>query len=386
MRRLVFLAAALVFVDTMLFAALTPLLPHFAHEFGLSKARSGVLVASYATGALAAGIAGGITATRLGPRRAVLIGLMLMAFASVGFAFAGDFWSLFTARLIQGLASGFTWSGAFAWLLAIVPRERRGQMMGTAMGSATFGAMFGPVVGAAAALAGRDVVFSVLAASSVVLAVWALRIETAPGEQPSFAAVVRALRNGTFLTGLLLMSLGSLLFGILAVLAPLHLSAAGWGAAAIGAVWLVGASLETVQAPFIGRMSDRTGPLRPTRFALTGAAAVSLALAVGARPLAYVPLVVLAAVFYGVLFTTAFALLAEGAETVGLAQGMGFGLMNVAWATGAVAGPAAGGAIASATGDWIPFVLAAIVCASVLGALQTRERRRIPAKLGAPGA
>ena len=66
------------------------------------------------------------------------------------------------------------------------------------------------------------------------------------------------------------------------------------------------------------------------------------------------------------LFTTAFALLADGAEASGLAQGMGFGLMNVAWALGSVVGPAAGGAIAGATGDWIPFVLSAVVCASGL--------------------
>jgi uncharacterized Ntn-hydrolase superfamily protein len=122
------------------------------------------------------------------------------------------------------------------------------------------------------------------------------------------------LRNPTFLVGLMLMTLGALLFGILGVLGPLHLAHAGWGAAAIGAVWLVGAALETVQAPLIGRMSDRRGPLVPTRISLTAAIVVSLALATGARPLAYVPLIVLAAVSFGVLFTTAFALLADGAE------------------------------------------------------------------------
>src|SRR6266849_3617755 len=51
-RRLLPLVAVLVFVDTMLFAALTPLLPHFADELGLSKTRAGALVAAYAAGAL----------------------------------------------------------------------------------------------------------------------------------------------------------------------------------------------------------------------------------------------------------------------------------------------------------------------------------------------
>ncbi len=197
---------------------------------------------------------------------------------------------------------------------------------------------------------------------------------------------MRALRNRTFLTGLGLMSLGSLLFGILGVLAPLHLAAAGWGAAAIGGVWLCAAALETVQAPFAGRMTDRSGPLRPTRIALVGAGVLSLGLAVGARPFAYAPLIVVAAVFYGVLFTTAFALLADGAEEVGLAQGMGFGLMNVAWALGAVLGPAAGGAIAAATGDWIPFVLAAAICGGVVVSLRTHDERRVAANISAPGA
>lgn len=380
MRRLVLLVAVLVAVDTMLYAALTPLLPHLAHELGLSKARAGVLVAAYAGGALVAGFAGGIAATRFGPRRAVLIGLTSMGIAGVGFAFAGGFWTLFAARLFQGAGSGFTWAGSFAWLLASTPRARRGQMLGTAMGAATFGAMLGPVVGAAAALAGRGVVFATLAGLSVVLIAWALRFEPAPAEPTSFPAMARALRNSTFLTGMGLMTLGALLFGILAVLAPLHLSAAGWGAAAIGAVWLGGAALETVQAPFVGRASDRRGPLLPTRIALVGAGLLSLGLATGARPLAYVPLLVIAACFYGVLFTTAFAFLANGAEEVGLPQGMGFGLMNVAWATGAVSGPAAGGAIASATGDWIPFALGAAVCAATLGALSGRGAlRRAPA-------
>jgi MFS family permease len=45
--------------------------------------------------------------------------------------------------------------------------------------------------------------------------------------------------------------------------------------------------------------------------------------------------------------------------------------MNAAWAIGAVLGPAAGGAIAGATGDWIPFLIAAAASATAL-AIVTR--------------
>jgi MFS family permease len=374
MRRLLLLVAVLVFVDTMLYAALTPLLPHFVHDLGLSKSSAGALVAAYAAGALIGGLPGGAAAARLGARRAVIAGLTAMGLASIGFALAESFSTLFAARFLQGLGSGFTWAGAFAWLLAAAPREKRGALIGSAMGAATFGALFGPVIGAAAALAGRAVVFCALAGLAAVLIGWTLRLDVPPtGELPSASAFARAFGNRQFVGGLALMALPSFLFGILSVLGPLHLSNAGWGAAAIGAVWLVGAALEAVQAPFTGRLTDRRGRLMPVRISLSVSAIVSLGLATGARPLFYVPLVVLAAVAYGVLFTPAFALIADGAEYVGLAQGMAFGLMNAAWALGAIIGPAAGGTLAAVTGDWIPFVLASALCTSALVAIRPRR-------------
>jgi MFS family permease len=382
MRRLLLLVAALVFVDTMLYAALTPLLPHFAHTLHLSKAGAGVLVAAYAAGALVGGLPGGAAAARLGAQRAVLVGLTLMGFASLGFAFVHGFWPLFAARFLQGAGSAFTWAGAFAWLLAAAPRERRGEMIGTAMGAAVFGALFGPVVGAAAALVGRDVVFTALAGLAVVLAVWTLRLDPIPPEVPSLSAMARALRNNVFVGGLVLMALPSFLFGVLSTLAPLHLSAAGWGAAAIGAVWLVGAALETVISPVAGRVLDRRGVLAPIQIALAAGVAVSVGLAVGPRPFAYVPLVIAAGGAYGALFTPAFALIAEGAERSRLAQGMAFGLMNAAWATGALIGPAAGGAVAEVSGDVVPYLVSAGLCATALAAVRHARHRRFAAEPG----
>lgn len=372
MRRLLLLVCAVVLVDTMLYAALTPLLPHFAREFHLAKGSAGLLVAAYAAGALVGGIPGGFAAARLGPRRAVLAGLVGMAAAGLGFAFAGSFEALLISRSVQGAASALTWAGGFSWLVAAAPRERRGQLLGSALGVAVFGALLGPVVGAAAALAGRATVFTAVSALGAVLAVWAAKTKDAPAEPTSLASVVRAGRNPRFAAGVGLMMLPSLLFGTLGVLAPLRLAAAGWGAAAIGAVWLVGAGLESAQAPLVGRLSDRRGRLLPVRVALGAAAACSLLLAFSSRPAVYVPLVLGATMAYGSLFTPGLALIADGAEAVGLAQGLAFGMMNAGWAVGAAVGPAAGGWLAELTSDTVPFVLDAALCACALALVQGR--------------
>jgi MFS family permease len=326
------------------------------------------------------GLPGGAAAARLGARRAVLVGLTLMGLSSLGFAFAQGFWPLATARFLQGCGSGFTWAGSFAWLLAAAPRERRGELIGTGLGAAVFGALFGPVVGAAAALIGRAAVFTALAGLAVVLAAWTLQLEPIPRDAPSVSAMGRALRDTRFAGGLALMGLPALLWGVLSTLAPLRLADAGWSATAIGAAWLVGAGLETVLSPIAGRVLDRRGVVLPVQVALAAGAAVSVGLALSPRPLAYVPLLIVAGGAYGVLFTPAFALIAEGAERSGLPQGMAFGLMNAAWASGALIGPAAGGAVAAASGDVAPFLISSGLCAVTFAVVQ-RARHRTTARV-----
>ena len=359
MRRLLSLVSAVVVVDTMLYAALVPLLPHFEHRYGLSKSGVGALAAAYAVGVLVGSLPGGIAAARLGTRRAVLGGLALMSAASLGFAFAGSFETLFAARLLQGLGSALTWAGGLAWLAMATPRERRGAAMGAAMGAALFGALLGPVVGAAASVVGIRVAFSAVAGLGVMLAGFALRLEPAPPDPQPFAAALRALRRPPLLAGLWLVTLPALLFGVVSVLVPLALSRRGFGAVAIGAVFLSSAALETVLNPLLGRATDRHGLTLPIRFALLGSIAVSLALAATEWPPVLVALVLAAGLTFGAFYAPGLTFLSHAAEEVGLAQTLAFGLMNASWAVGNAVGPAAGGALANATSDAVPYLVGA---------------------------
>src|SRR5271166_6090970 len=186
----------------MLYAALTPLLPHFARELQLSKAAAGALVAAYAAGALIGGLPGGRAAARLGPRRAVLIGLALMGLSGVGFAFADNFATLVLARLIQGIGSAFTWAGAFAWLMDSTPQGQRGAAIGRAMSAAVVGELLGPIIGVAAGAWGRATVFTGLSGLAVILAVLTVQIDTDSTAEPVEVTLRSALGARRFTGGL----------------------------------------------------------------------------------------------------------------------------------------------------------------------------------------
>ena len=366
MRRLLLLVCSITLADTMLYAALVPLLPHYADEFGLSKGQAGLLVGAYALGAFIGAIPGGIAAARFGPRRAVISGLLLMAVASIAFGFAGSAEELGIARLAQGVGSALSWAGALAWLVAGTPRERRGEMLGTAIGAAIFGALLGPAVGATAEAIGPRPAFTAVAGLALGLLVWALRTPAVAAEPQSPRALGHAVRSPLILGALWMMVLPALLFGVVAVLVPLELGDAGWSAAAIAGVFIVSAAIEMVVAPLIGRFSDRSGRFLPLRLALVGSILVSLGLALASSPYALAPLVVAAAIAFGAFWAPAMALLSDGADRIGLAQGLGFGLMNAAWGGGNALGPVLGGALADAAGDAVPFALMAGVCAVTL--------------------
>jgi MFS family permease len=372
MRRLLVLVMVVVCVDTMLYAALVPLLPHYADDFGLSKGGVGLLAAAYGIGVLLGGLPGGFAAARYGPRRAVLVGLTLTSLASVGFAVADTAELLALTRFVQGLGSSLSWAGGLAWLVLGTPRARRGEMLGTAIGAAVFGALLGPVLGAAAAGVGQAWAFGGVAAAGAVLVAWAATTPAAPRDPQPFSSIWRALRERRLLAGLWFMVMPAVLFAILGVLVPLRLDDAGWGAVAIGAVFVAAAALEAFLGPLVGRFSDRRGRLVPLRLALIASLVVSAALAGAPNEWAVAALVGAAALTYGAFYAPAMALLSDGAEHAGLAQALAFGVMNAAWALGNAAGPAFGGALAERVGDGVTYLVGAGLCIVTLSALAMR--------------
>jgi MFS family permease len=176
-----------------------------------------------------------------------------------------------------------------------------------------------------------------------------------------------------------LTALPGVLFSTMAVLGSLRLDELGATAVAIAAVFLVAAALEAVAGPLIGRLSDRRGRLIPSILGVAGGGTAMALLPWPGSAWLLAILIVLAAPAIGILYPPAMAMLSDGAEAFGIAQGFAFALVNLAWAIGQTAGAAGSARLADLSGDRVPYLLLAGVCAVTLVVL-AREYSRRPAR------
>ena len=360
MRRLLFLVGGIVFVDTMFFVALTPLLPEYTDEYNLTKAGAGVLAGAYPIGALAGGIPGGLATARFGARPTAITGVLVIAVTTMIFATGSSIVVLDTARFAQGFGSAFAWTAGLTWLVGSTPPNRRGQTIGLAMSAAIVGALFGPVLGGVASVVGQKAAFGTAALVAVALAVWAFFTEGPPPTRPQpLGMLIHALRTNRILLSVWFVVLPALLFGTLGVLAPLRLEDLGFGAVAIGVLWLSTAAIEATANPLVGRVTDRVGRIGPMAALALGSGIVAAALPWPNRAAVLAALVIAAGITFGSFWTPAMALLSDEAEALGLQYAYAFALINVAWAPGQALGAVGGGALAQVTSDAVPYLLLA---------------------------
>ncbi len=358
----------MVFFDVVFFSAIAPLLPDYVSDLGLSKAQAGVLSASYAAGTLAFSLPAGLIAASFGPRRTVIVGLLMLGVASVAFGFADEFLLLDAARFAQGGAGALIWSGALTWLISASPPEQRGSVIGTALGTAVAGALFGPAIGALAATVGTEPVFSAVLGVALVLAVFASRLpEAEPPESQDLREVAETIFSRPIVMATTFVAIPSVMFGAVEVLVPLQIADLGGGHALIAGGFIAGAALEAVLAPIAGRYSDRAGRRVPFMAGLSICAVAMAAVAIGQAMGVVMAGLILTSLGGGICFTPALTMLSEAAETSRLHQGFAAGLSNMAWASGQVVGGLAGGGAASVAGNAAPsLAIIVLLLATVL--------------------
>jgi MFS family permease len=360
MRRLYLLVAAVILVDTMFYAAITPLLPQYADDLGLSKSGAGVLSAAYAAGTLAAALPSGWLAAKIGFKSSMLVGLALLGVSSVVFAFAKSVTLLDAARFAEGVGGACAWTGGFAWLIAAAPIERRGELIGAALAAAIFGILLGPVIGGIASQIGPEIVFCSVAVIAAALALRVLASEAPPQQAvPRLREVARAILTKPVMFAFWLVILPSMLSGLFDVLVPLRMDALGAGGVAVGVAFFVAAAFESFTAPAVGRLSDRRGRMTPIRLGLIAAPLAALALPLPDSVVLVAVALVVVILAMSLIWTPAMALLSDNSEASGLDLAFATALVSLAWAGGQVIGGSALSALADATTDAASYALVA---------------------------
>jgi MFS family permease len=397
------LVRVLLLFESSLYAAVTPVLPHYQSMLHTSKAAVGLLAASYTLGLLPGSVLGGWLAARLGVRRTTLIGLVAFAFAVAGFGFAADLVTLDLLRVIQGVACGLIWGGALTWVIAVTPVRRRGATLGSVIGAATLGTLIGPLLGTVAVATSTELVFSAVGLISLGLAGWAQRhpdptpVRNAAdrpvdgsgartGDRPARSAGrpradarPRRLTSPTargFVLGGWMIMLEAMTFGAANVLIPLRLARFGASGILIGAAFVGAAALSTVLSPLIGRITDRRGPRRPITIGLLGSAILIPLLVLPHSP---VLLAILAAIALGGPMTgymiPAVSTMTESAERLGIALVVASTLFNLAYAAGETIGAPGAAVLSEATSDAVPLLgLGALMLLTLIPARRLRAR------------
>jgi len=126
-------------------------------------------------------------------------------------------------------------------------------------------------------------------------------------------------------------------------------------------------------SPLAGRFSDRNGRLAPMLGGLVGGAVMFAILPWPNTAFGLALVIVLGSPVIGLMWAPAMAMLSDGAEHVGLEQGLAFGLMNLTWATGQALGNIGGARLGEAAGDEFVYLLLAALSIACFGILRARS-------------
>jgi multidrug resistance protein len=349
-----FVVALAMFTDTLLYYLLVPLLPAYARAYGLNQLGVGMLFGSYALALLAGTFPLGRLVDRVGRRGPLLGGLLGLFATTLLFAFAHTYPLLILARVLQGLSATATWTAGMALVADHFPSESRGRAMGTVFACANLGVLLGPP------LAGwLDQHFGLrapfLAAAGLVLLDALARLtllREVPPVRDARLGFRDLLRDPTIRVFAGAMAMGAGMLALLEATLPLHLdSVLRLSPTRIGLCFGAAAVTHMLSAPLVGALSDRVGRRRLLVLGLL-LAMVAIPLPVFlAGPGAVAAAMGLLGLVTTLILSPSSPAVADAVERQGSGSyGSVFGILNIAYALGMLAGPVLGSALVQAVG------------------------------------
>ena len=150
-RRTLYVIAVTEFFAMAGFSFVSPFMPYFVQELGITDVSQVALWSGLAQSAMAVGLAvmapvWGVLADRFGRKAMVIRATLAGAFIMTLMGFVTNVEQLVALRLLQGVFTG-TVAAATTLVAGVVPRERSGAAMGSLQTAIYLGTALGPLVG-----------------------------------------------------------------------------------------------------------------------------------------------------------------------------------------------------------------------------------------------
>lgn len=256
---------------------MSPVLPLFAKELGVSITFVGLVVGIFGMGRVVMNIPAGMLSDRFGRRVTLAVGPGILMVSSLLIAFSTTYWQLLALRFAQGLGGGMYSTTAMVYVTEIAGPGQRGRFISYQQGALLLGSGLGPALGGFIAEAmGLRAAFVVLACLNGAACLWAILQVREPGatahvgeatgaaavEMPGQARSVgqSVLTNPTFIVaGLFGMALFTVRGGARQGVLPLYLGSFGYGPADVGMLFTIGVLAQFSVVATFGGLSDRFG-------------------------------------------------------------------------------------------------------------------------------
>jgi DHA1 family solute carrier family 18 vesicular amine transporter 1/2 len=333
-----------IFLDMLIYGLVVPILPTYASSLGASQTQIGLLFGSYAVVLFIATPIFGALSDRIGRRTPMLWGLIVLAAATVLFAFAQEYWMLVVARSLQGLAAAVTWTSGLALLADLYPSEERGKAMGIALSGQAAGILLGPTIGGwMYQLGGYKLPFLFAAALAIIdglLRIFLLR-DLPENKSGKFLSSFSLLRNRNLLLISGIVIIGAAVPSVLEPTLPLHLHEKfNAEPGLIGMLFAIPTLAYGLSTYWIGKLSSKIGY---TRAAMLGLVMVALSMPLSALPNSMwmqAASLALLGVSMGMVLAPCLPALADISEKSGLpSYGITFAIYNTAYSFGMMIGP-----------------------------------------------
>ena len=363
------------------FGLVVPIIPTFARELNATLDQAAAVVSAFALVRLASSAPAGWLSDRVGSRRLIIAGPLIVGASSAAVVAADSYWELLTYRGIGGVGSAAFVVGLGQYLVLTIPNRERGRAQGLLQGAFLSGGASGPAVGGLLVdrfgLTAPFLIYAItlgIAAVIATLYIADVRADSSGRAETDRSLLAEVLRHPTFWVAMLMaLSLNWAGQGIRAFAVSVYgIEDLGMSAGAVGVFLTVAAVVHALVLIPGSQLIDRWGRRPMARLGLSVYVVAVAFMAISTTSGQLLGALVMQGIAIGLASSVPAAVIADLAP--GPVAGRVVGLSAIASDIGVVVGVQAMGSVSQRAGFGTAFwMTAGLLALALVASLFMRE-------------